>query len=209
MDILLISRLLIGLFGGLIVVWQTRLAVSPKRQANWAIVKEPLFWPREAMSVLTSVLLSIFVFHPAPLSFAKIIIPLWATIFGWTVLALGFLLWLWAQTSLGENWSGYVAKRQGHTLTTIGPYQFIRHPMYSAYILFGLGVILATANWLVGGLYMLSVVLTVSCAWAEEKLMAEIFKDNWQRYQARTGRFVFWLPGFVGVNDIDKPNPLS
>lgn len=55
----------------------------------------------------------------------------------------GMLLALWARFFLGRNWSGEVTVKQDHQLIRSGPYAFVRHPIYSGFLLAMLGTAIA------------------------------------------------------------------
>jgi len=61
----------------------------------------------------------------------------------------GDLLFIWSYKALGRNWSPILEIRKEHSLVTDGPYRFIRHPMYAAILLIGIGVSFLSANWIV------------------------------------------------------------
>ena len=42
----------------------------------------------------------------------------------------------------------------GHQLVTTGPCRWLRHPIYSAFLLILSAPLLLSANWLVGGLWL-------------------------------------------------------
>ncbi|MFN6515507.1 MAG: protein-S-isoprenylcysteine O-methyltransferase [Nostoc sp. CreGUA01] len=66
------------------------------------------------------------------LNFANYHLPIWVNGLGLATLA--FSLWLFWRShhDLGKNWSSTLQIREGHTLTTSGVYQNIRHPMYAS-----------------------------------------------------------------------------
>jgi protein-S-isoprenylcysteine O-methyltransferase len=51
----------------------------------------------------------------------------------------GLLLCVWARVVLGSNWSGTVTIKQDHQLIMRGPYQIVRHPIYTGLLLALLG----------------------------------------------------------------------
>jgi protein-S-isoprenylcysteine O-methyltransferase Ste14 len=61
-------------------------------------------------------------------------------------------LWLFAKShaDLGTNWSLTLEVREKHQLVTHGIYRALRHPMYSALLLYSLGQALVVPNWIVG-----------------------------------------------------------
>jgi protein-S-isoprenylcysteine O-methyltransferase Ste14 len=63
--------------------------------------------------------------------------------------------------------------------------------MYTVFYIYMIGLLLLTANWLIGGLFLLGVTLAVIPRLPrEEALMIEKFGDNYRDYMKRTGRFL-------------------
>jgi protein-S-isoprenylcysteine O-methyltransferase Ste14 len=122
-------------------------------------------------------------------SFAHFTLPAWVRMIGVLVGLSGCALFAWIHLALGKNWSGVLEIAKGHELVTNGPYQFVRHPMYSAFFLMGAGVLLLSANWLVGGLNLVAVtymyLMRVS---DEEAMMIDQFGQSYQRYMSEAGR---------------------
>src|SRR5512136_320074 len=95
----------------------------------------------------------------------------------------------WSHRALGRNWSPFLEIRKGHVLVIEGPYRFIRHPMYAAIFLIGIGISLLSANWLVALAYMLPVTIMYLVRVAdEEEMMIEQFGNEYREYMQRTGR---------------------
>jgi protein-S-isoprenylcysteine O-methyltransferase Ste14 len=115
-------------------------------------------------------------------------LPLLAGIAG---LAAG--LWLFARShaDLGTNWSITLEVREGHRLITKGVYRSIRHPMYSALLLYSLGQALAVPNWIAGPSYGVAMLLLVALRLGpEERMMLERFGPDYEAYRSRTRRLV-------------------
>jgi protein-S-isoprenylcysteine O-methyltransferase Ste14 len=99
----------------------------------------------------------------------------------------GLAFTIWARWHLGGNWSGNVTVKEGHTLTTSGPYRWVRHPIYSGILaaLVGTALAVGTARALIGaGLIMLGFVVKLRL---EEERMRETFAeyDDYARHTAR------------------------
>ena len=107
-------------------------------------------------------------------------------------LALGFVLKGWTLWhNRPGNFSVLPEPRTRATLVTTGPYRYVRHPLYTGLMLFGLGCALgwATAtHWL--ALAVLIVVLEAKARREETFLRARF--DGYAAYMARTRRFVPW-----------------
>jgi protein-S-isoprenylcysteine O-methyltransferase Ste14 len=65
---------------------------------------------------------------------------------GLTIEVAGFALAIWARRTLGANWSGEVRIATGHQLVRTGPYQWIRHPIYTAVLAMYLGILLVSGE---------------------------------------------------------------
>jgi protein-S-isoprenylcysteine O-methyltransferase Ste14 len=132
-----------------------------------------------------------YLFNPGLLAWATLPLPLWSRWLG-VVLGLASLpLILWVQRALGSNFSTRLHVRDEHTLVTHGPYRWVRHPMYTVLYIHFLGVFLLTANWLVGGFFLVALTLVVfSRVNREEAVMEEKFGSAYHLYRQQTGRFL-------------------
>ncbi len=146
-----------------------------------------------ALPAFTSLVLLIV--NPRRLAWARWPAPRWGR---WTgvLLALGgFGLLEWSHRALGRNWSDRPRLTRDQTLVTRGPYRWIRHPIYSAFLLILGSPLLITANWLVGLLWLLMTLLDIRDRLAfEEAWLAERFGPAYAAYRRRTGRLLprFW-----------------
>ena len=125
------------------------------------------------------------------LSFADYPLRSGPLIAGSACLAVGLWLFHRSHVDLGTNWSVTLEIREHHRLITDGVYRTVRHPMYSALFLYGLGQALAVPNWLAGPSYLVVMVLLfVSRIGAEERMMRETFGDEYALYMAKTKRLI-------------------
>jgi len=110
---------------------------------------------------------------------------------GSLILALGLWLFHRSHVDLGTNWSVTLEIRESHRLVTEGVYRQVRHPMYSAFLLYGLGQAVAVPNWVIGPSYLAAMALLVALRLkAEEELMRDQFKGEYDTYVGRTKRFI-------------------
>lgn len=136
-----------------------------------------------------------FVINPSWLAFARLAFPVWLRWAGVVLTLAGFALLQWAQVSLGKSWSDAPRMMKEQVLITSGPYQFIRHPIYTAFILILGSTLLISANWFIGLAWLGMTVLEVaSRVGFEESLMLEYFGDQYRDYMQKTGRL---LPRFI------------
>jgi protein-S-isoprenylcysteine O-methyltransferase Ste14 len=102
---------------------------------------------------------------------------------------LGALLAAWAWRTLDRAATPYPRPREGGRLIETGPYEFVRHPIYSAGLLFFLGYALATSPAALVPLAALAVLWRNKAA-LEEELLAQRYPE-YGEYRARvSGAFV-------------------
>jgi protein-S-isoprenylcysteine O-methyltransferase Ste14 len=137
----------------------------------------------------------IYAIYPTWLSWSSLSLSQWMRWAGVGIALLGFALLQWAQATLGKNWSDTPRMIKEQSLITSGPYQLIRHPIYTAFLLILGSTLWISANWLIGlawiGMTGLEVASRIDF---EEKLMLEYFGDPYREYMKRTGRL---LPRFT------------
>jgi len=132
-----------------------------------------------------------FVINPSWLAFASLSFPDWVRWAGVALTLAGFALLQWAQVTLGKSWSDTPRMMKEQALITSGPYQFIRHPVYTAFILILGSALLISANWFIGLAWLGMTVLEVaSRVDFEESLMLEYFGDRYRDYMKKTGRLL-------------------
>lgn len=141
-------------------------------------------------------ILVLYLVWPSPLSFASLLIPGALRWVGATLFAIGAGLVIWVNRTLGRNFSGSLVLRPDHQLVRGGPYRWVRHPMYTAFVVTIVGMLLLSANLLVGGipLVLLPVVLLVRTP-REEAMLLDRFGDEYRHYMTTTGRFLPRLGG--------------
>jgi protein-S-isoprenylcysteine O-methyltransferase Ste14 len=132
-----------------------------------------------------------YIFYPAYLDWAQFSLPHLARWIGALLSMLSLALLWWVQSALDVHFDTTLHVQTGHKLVTHGPYRWVRHPMYTSLFLMGLGYLLLTANWMVGGLMLVSVAVLV---WVrvprEEAMLIERFGQEYLDYMGRSGRFL-------------------
>ena len=136
-----------------------------------------------------------YIFFPGVFSFTYTLdYPDWLRWLGALTLAGGITLLGMAHYHLGMSFYSLVVSKEEHQLVTSGPYQWIRHPIYTAYLI----------NYLAGGVLASNLVLTfipviffglmiINRIPREEEVMCEEFGQDYIDLKARTGRL---LPRF-------------
>jgi protein-S-isoprenylcysteine O-methyltransferase Ste14 len=112
-------------------------------------------------------------------------------ILGISLCATGIALAFWARNILGSNWSGIVTLKENHELITSGPYQYVRHPIYSSLLLSILGTLLALDPFFSGIIVFLVAVITLRLkSLIEEKIMLRTFPDQYPQYMRRVSALI-------------------
>ena len=125
------------------------------------------------------------------LAFADYPLRLIPLVAGTVCLLLGLWLFYRSHADLGTNWSVTLEVRERHQLVTQGIYRRIRHPMYTALLLYSVGQALALPNYIAGPSYGVAMALLVALRIGpEERMMLEEFGKNYSEYMARTWRIV-------------------
>ena len=90
---------------------------------------------------------------------------------------------IWARLVLGRNWSATVMQKSGHELIVIGPFRYVRHPIYTGMLAAMLGSALVVGEW--RGL--IAVLISWLAFWRkyrlEERFMEELFGSRYLDYR--------------------------
>jgi protein-S-isoprenylcysteine O-methyltransferase Ste14 len=125
------------------------------------------------------------------LDFANYNLPGWL---GWAgVVLFAFAIWLlWrSHHDLGRNWTPTVAKRYDAELITIGVYKYIRHPMYTAHLIWAIAQIMILHNYLAGYSFLIvQVPFYFIRIKNEERMMIEQFGVAYKSYMKKTRRLI-------------------
>lgn len=87
------------------------------------------------------------------------------------------------------NFSVYPEIKSKAMLITIGPYRYIRHPMYTSLIVMMCGIALYNYHWLNAVGVILVFIAVINKANIEEKLLLIRFAD-YEAYQRKSHRFI-------------------
>ncbi len=133
-----------------------------------------------------------YVFSPGFFSFAYVLhYPGWLRWLGGLALAGGTALLGAAHHHLGKSFHSLIVSKEGHVLVETGPYRWIRHPIYLAYLVNYAGGGLLAGNWVLTCvpvvLYALLVALRMG---QEEQVMVNLFGQPYVEYMGRTGRLL-------------------
>ena len=106
-----------------------------------------------------------------------------------------FVISIWllhrSHADLGKHWSLSVDPKSKNGLVTGGVYKRIRHPMYSAHVLWGIAQALLLPNLIAGSLALVLMFATIGLRIPrEEHALLEEFGDGYRQYITMTGRIL-------------------
>jgi protein-S-isoprenylcysteine O-methyltransferase Ste14 len=97
---------------------------------------------------------------------------------------------VWAKLTLGRWFSASFGVKPMHVLITRGPYAIVRHPMYTALVVLGVGLGMAWNSGVSVGFALLYLPLFWMHTAIEEQMFEAHFGDEWRAYKARVPRLV-------------------
>jgi protein-S-isoprenylcysteine O-methyltransferase Ste14 len=100
---------------------------------------------------------------------------------------------IWARYSLGQYWSGRVTLKVDHQLIRVGPYAYVRHPIYSGLLMAMAGTVLIIGEWRAVLAVFLALVEFSRKAAKEEALLSTEFGEQYGEYRRQAG---FLTPRF-------------
>jgi len=113
------------------------------------------------------------------------------TYLGAVLFTVALYLFYIVHRDLGRSWSVTLELRNQHALITHGVYQYVRHPMYSAFWLWAVAQALLLPNWIAGPAGIVGFGTLYFCRVSnEERMMEEAFGAQYRDYEARTKRLI-------------------
>ena len=190
----LLFRILLGLllltFVAHRAYWHRKLK-RPREESS--IVQKPgiLGAVASISGILALIASVIYIVRPVLLAWASFAASPWLPWSGVVLAVAGFWLLQSAHQALGHNWSDAPALVKAQVLVVEGPYRWIRHPIYAAFLLILGAPMLISANLVVGSLWLVMTILeAASRISAEEALMLREFGDRYRSYMLVTGRLL-------------------
>lgn len=128
-----------------------------------------------------------------PLLSGSILIPpvLPIRILGDVLVIFGIGFAIWARIVLGRNWSGTIATlKKDHVLVQFGPYEYVRHPIYTGFFfaMLGTALTIGTLEAYFGVLFgLIAFLIRIPL---EERIMMRQFPDQYRRYRQQVKAFL-------------------
>jgi protein-S-isoprenylcysteine O-methyltransferase Ste14 len=114
----------------------------------------------------------------------------WIQITGAVIAVIGIASTVYAQLDMGDSWRVGVDKTETTELVRTGVFAWVRNPIFSAMMVFGLGFALLTPNLIaLIGFALLVVTIELQVRAVEEPHLRTIHGDAYRDYLASVGRF--------------------
>jgi protein-S-isoprenylcysteine O-methyltransferase Ste14 len=113
--------------------------------------------------------------------------PDWRRAAGFFLHLLAIVLFVWAilATRQSRPALAFAGKRPNH-LFRRGPYTYIRHPFYTAYLLFWLGCVVATSSLVMVVLFVsLAAIYTLAALGEERNFLRSTMRDEYEAFRTR------------------------
>lgn len=115
----------------------------------------------------------------------------WIQIAGTVIAAIGIATTVYAQLDMGDSWRIGVDKSETTTLVRTGVFGWVRNPIFTAMMTFGLGFALVTPNPVaVIGFVLLVVTIEAQVRVVEEPYLLTTHGEAYRDYLADVGRFI-------------------
>ncbi|HEX2212571.1 MAG TPA: isoprenylcysteine carboxylmethyltransferase family protein [Mycobacterium sp.] len=115
----------------------------------------------------------------------------WLNIIGIALAVVGIGATLYAQLDMGDSWRIGVDATETTTLVRSGVFGWVRNPIFTAMIVFAVGMALITPNLLaLVGLALLIVTIELQVRVVEEPYLLATHGDAYRDYLAEVGRFL-------------------
>jgi protein-S-isoprenylcysteine O-methyltransferase Ste14 len=180
----------LGLFFGFTIAlsaWLLRHDPGLLRERMAGFQSSQKLWDKIFLLVISIVFLAWLVLMPLDaVRFHSSYVPVWLQVVGAILLLISFYLFFLVYRE--NSFLSPVIRIQedrGQTVISTGPYRYVRHPMYSAFILMAVGTPLLLGSWY-GLILGLVLVLTVTGRLlGEERMLCEDL-PGYREYTTRT-----------------------
>eukprot|EP01084_Bolivina_argentea_P255398 429551_1 len=127
-------------------------------------------------------------------------------IFGIIILFISDILVGWTLYHLGRMWTMLVSKVENPKLITTGPYKLARHPMYTSFIIYFIGFLIATQLWLICIVAIIHFSFAAIRIRKEERILISQFGNEYIQYMNARGAFCPCTICDCGLSQSERTN---
>ncbi len=189
---------------GFVILWGRNLVSIGITSDKFYTATEGIMIAVPRFVLLGASLASMLVYgiNPQLMSWSALPLPFWLRWFGFFIGLIALILFYWVLRSLGQNFSTTLTINKDQTLVTRGPYRWVRHPMYTSFVLLWVGLFVISTNWFIGLTGIVGFVLAIVVRTPkEEQMMIKRFGAEYITYMKGTGRY---LPSWSGKKTISE-----
>ena len=154
-----------------------------KDSGRWQLAPgEWLLMSIEGLAFLAQVVLCVLFYNSRDMP--------WLLVLGWALVAVAILIGWRARVALQTQGGSRTGESWLHTRKVVasGIYALVRHPMYLAFLLVSLSLVLLSQHWLSAVLGAVVIGLSYNDMRREEKSNLKRFGQDYERYMARVPR---------------------
>ena len=173
-------------------------ALGLRGWVHWRRTGDTPFRGTDGMSGVMAMVLALLAYLAGPVLDVTDVVPRlvgarWLTGLGVALAVAGIAGTLWAQFAMGESWRVGVDTEERTALVTSGPFRWVRNPIYTAMLVFSVGLTLVVPNVAsVAALVAIVSTLEYHVRAVEEPYLVRVHGTEYTRWASHAGRF---LPG--------------
>ena len=171
-------------------------ALGLRGWVHWRRTGDLPFRGTEGMHGVLAMVLALTAFLAGPVldltgALPRLVHGAWVTGLGIGVATAGIAATLWAQFAMGESWRVGVDAEERTALVTGGPFRWVRNPIYTAMLLFtvGMTIVVPNAASIVALLAILGT-LEYHVRAVEEPYLRRVHGPAYVQWASQAGRFV-------------------
>jgi protein-S-isoprenylcysteine O-methyltransferase Ste14 len=157
--------------------------------AAFSMKRGRLAWSRELRIRAVILVLAILLLRLGAFQNNDLNTDPWRAGIGLFLFAVGLGFAIWARIHIGRNWGTPMSQKDDPELVTSGPYQWVRHPIYSGILVAGVGSAVGLSwAWLIA--VALAGVYFLYSATIEERNLTARFPNSYPVYMRSTKMLV-------------------
>ena len=190
---------LLLMFGGIRGYYERKVkAIDPEMRSKRFRLRRSKYERRrdivlqDLVAIVWAAMMLLYIAYPPWRTWSAIPFPapIWVELLGVSLGVLSLALLVWAHRALGVYWTFKLEVRPKQRLVTWGPYSRIRHPMYTASLIFMFATGFVAVDWLILVVSALTLLIIYKRIDGEEQMMLDYFGNKYRQYMRRTRRLL-------------------